>query len=228
MSGIQGCDNPDGLHKNVAAVPAGHQEALQSNVRRCQLLAKASMKHTWSAVLLMAMMGVAQAQPIKIVAFGGSNTYGKNLSRSAAYPAQLEAMLKAKGHDVVVLNEGTNGQTTSEELSKIDSAIPADTRIVIFQPGGNDRRVGGQDTKSNIQAIVRTLLDRKILVLFCGGEGKRAWVQKFDVPTIDEINKLAPGELQLDGQHLTEKGYRLAAEKMLPAVEGLIELAKTK
>lgn len=174
------------------------------------------------------MLGVAQAQPIKIVAFGGSNTYGKNLGRSAAYPAQLEAMLQAKGHDVVVLNEETIGQTTSDELGKIDSAIPVDTKTVIFQPGGNDRRVGGQDTKMNIQTIVRTLLRRKILVLFSGGEGKRALIKEFDISTIDEIHKLAPGDSQLDGQHLTEKGHRLAAEKMVPAVESPIELAKAK
>ncbi|MFI5446604.1 SGNH/GDSL hydrolase family protein [Polaromonas sp. UC242_47] len=82
--------------------------------------------------------GVSQAEPIQIVAFGGSNTFGKNLSRSEAYPAQLEVMLRAAGYDVVIKNEGTNGQTTSEELSHLNSAIPNGTRIVIFQPGGND------------------------------------------------------------------------------------------
>jgi acyl-CoA thioesterase-1 len=186
------------------------------------------MKQVWAVILSIALIGVAHAEPIKIVAFGGSNTFGKNLSRTAAYPAQLEAMLKAKGYDVVVLNEGTNGQTTSNELGKLDSAIPADTKIVIFQPGGNDQRAGVQNTRSNIETIVRKLLDRKILVLLSGGEGKRAVVKQFDIPTIDEINRLAPDDLQPDGQHLTEKGYRLAAEKMLPEVERLIELAKAK
>jgi acyl-CoA thioesterase I len=186
------------------------------------------MKQAWVAVISFALISSTQAQPIKIVAFGGSNTFGKNLSRSAAYPAQLEAMLRATGHDVVVLNEGTNGQTTTDELAKIGSAIPADTKIVIFQPGGNDQRRGDQDTKLNIETIVRRLLDQKMLVLFSGGKGKRAVVKKFDIPTVDEINKLAPDDLQPDGQHLTEKGYRLAAEKMLPAVEGLVELAKTR
>lgn len=184
------------------------------------------MKPIWTALFSVALLGAAHADPIKIVAFGGSNTFGMNLARSAAYPAQLEAMLRVKGHDVVVLNKGTNGQTTADELGKVDSDIPPDTTIVIFQPGGNDRRMGVQRTKSNIETIVRRLLDRKILILFSGGEGKRVFVQQFNIPTVDEINKLAPDDLQADGQHLTEKGYRLVAEKMLPDVERLLALAK--
>jgi len=171
--------------------------------------------------------GISLADPIKIVAFGGSNTFGKNISRAEAYPAQLEQILKADGFDVVVVNEGTNGQTTSDELGKVHSSIPIGTRIVIFQPGGNDnkgRRLSamGNDTQGNIEAIVRSLLDRKILVLFSGGPNKRTYVEKFGIPTIDEINQLAPADLQGDGQHLTPKGYRIVAEKMAPQVKELL------
>ena len=186
------------------------------------------MKLFLATMLSLASVDAAYAEPIKIVAFGGSNTFGNNLPRLAAYPAQLEAMLKAKGYDVTVANQGTNGQTTKDELDKLESAVPADTKIVIFQPGGNDQRSGAQDTRSNIEAIVRRLLDRKMLILFSGGEGKRSIVKRFEIPTVDEINKLAPDDLQPDGQHLTERGYHLAAEKMLPEVERLIELAKAK
>jgi hypothetical protein len=38
------------------------------------------------------------AQQIKIVALGGSSTYGQGVSRTEAYPAKLEAALRAKGH----------------------------------------------------------------------------------------------------------------------------------
>src|SRR2546425_7257769 len=116
------------------------------------------------------LFGVSHAEPIQIVAFGGSNTFGKNLSRSESYPAQLEAMLKTAGYDVVIKNEGTNGQTTDDELAKLKSAIPNGTRIVIYQPGGNDGRDSKKhplitNSQENIETIVQTLLDRKILVL---------------------------------------------------------------
>ena len=173
--------------------------------------------------------GMASADPIRIVAFGGSNTFGTNLPRGDAYPAQLEALLKAAGHDVVVKNEGTNGQTTAEELQIMDSAVPAGTQIVIFQPGGNDKgkraaRSGEAiDTMGNIEAIIQRFLDRKILVLFSGVGPRRDALQRFDIAMINEINRLAPEHLQADGEHLTAQGYAIVAQKMMPKVVQLIK-----
>ena len=39
----------------------------------------------------------AGAETTRIVALGASNTAGKGVSRDQAFPAQLEAMLRAKG-----------------------------------------------------------------------------------------------------------------------------------
>jgi acyl-CoA thioesterase I len=179
-------------------------------------------------VIGFAWLNVAHAESIKIVCFGGSNTYGKNLPRSDAYPAQLEVLLKAKGYDVVVTNEGTNGQTTKEELGKLDSVVPNETSIVIFQPGGNDNNpkhlASITSTKDNIREIIQKLLDRKIDVIFSGADGKREFVKQFfDISMIDEINHLAPDNMQSDGSHLTPEGYHIVAVKMLPLVEQIIE-----
>jgi acyl-CoA thioesterase-1 len=170
----------------------------------------------------------AFAEPIRIVAFGGSNTFGTNLSRGDAYPAQLEALLKAAGHDVVVKNEGTNGQTTAEELQIMDSAVPSGTQIVIFQPGGNDKGKRATkngaviDTMGNIETVIQRFQERKILVLFSGVGPRRDALQRFDVAMINEINRLAPEHLQSDGEHLTAQGYAIVAQKMLPKVVELI------
>lgn len=174
------------------------------------------------------LFGVSQAEPIQIVAFGGSNTFGKNLSRSESYPAQLEVMLRAAGYDVVIKNEGTNGQTTSEELSKVNSAIPNGTRIVIFQPGGNDatnqkKSAQFNDSKGNIETIVQTLLDRKILVLLSGNAAQREYVKRFEIRTMGPIYRMAPDDSQNDGEHLTANGYKIVAERMLPVVKKLLE-----
>jgi len=121
-----------------------------------------------------------------------------------------------------VSNEGTNGQTTSDELGKLNTAVPEGTAIVIFQPGGNDRRKGG-NTEENIRTIVQRLLDRKIDVIFSGPSEKQAYIQSFDLLMIDEINHLAPDDLQSDREHLTPQGYHIVAEKLLPLVETLIK-----
>src|SRR5437016_235203 len=78
----------------------------------------------------------------KIVALGASNTAGFGASFGQSYPAQLEAMLKANGYKVQVVNAGIPGDTTRGMLARLDASVPADARIVILQPGGNDLRFG--------------------------------------------------------------------------------------
>src|SRR4051795_12621780 len=67
---------------------------------------------TWivlSSVLLFAPQSLSQ--PIGIVALGDSNTAGFGVGRDQAYPAHLERMLRAAGHDVQVWNAGVTGDT---------------------------------------------------------------------------------------------------------------------
>jgi membrane-associated PAP2 superfamily phosphatase len=49
--------------------------------------------------VLLAVLGATAtvAQPIKIVAFGGSSTYGQGLERYDAYPAKLERRCAPRG-----------------------------------------------------------------------------------------------------------------------------------
>ena len=59
---------------------------------------------------LVGVIGVvfaaATAQAATVVALGASNTFGKGVSRSQAYPAQLEALLRGKGLHARVINAG--------------------------------------------------------------------------------------------------------------------------
>ena len=54
--------------------------------------------------LLLAIFIVtsAPAAAATIVALGASNTFGKGVARNQAYPAQLEAILRAKGANIRV------------------------------------------------------------------------------------------------------------------------------
>ena len=182
-----------------------------------------------AAILISLGLACAYADPVQIVAFGGSNTFGKGVAREDAYPAQLERMLKEDGYDVVVRNEGTNGQTTTDELGKLDSIAPEGTNIVIFQPGGNDGRVSAKhglnsssEAQANVREIVKKLLDRKVKVLVSGADSKLAAVNDLGVPTIGEISRLSPENFAGDYQHLTPEGYRVVAEKIKPIVEQML------
>jgi acyl-CoA thioesterase-1 len=148
----------------------------------------------------------AAAAPIHIVVLGASNTYGKGVARAGAFPAQLQAMLKAKGHEVRVSNAGINGDTTAGMLRRLDSAVPAGTRLVILQPGNNDRRKGvGDQRAGNISTIVSTLQARGTKVIV--------------------VERLLAGlsqHLQPDGEHLTAEGFRIVAARLVPQVEAAI------
>src|SRR5262245_57439332 len=55
----------------------------------------------------------ASDRPIKIVALGDSLTAGYQIAASAAFPAQLEKVLRAKGLNVEIANAGVSGDTAS-------------------------------------------------------------------------------------------------------------------
>ena len=102
------------------------------------------IKVVGGAVLLpfsMFMYGTvaANAVPVRIVAIGASNTHGWYVGNHGAYPAQLQALLRAKGVDAQVTNAGVPFETTGI-LRRIDKDVPDGTDIVILEPGGNDRR----------------------------------------------------------------------------------------
>ena len=92
--------------------------------------------------LLTVGVTVSQVQAAEVVALGASNTRGKGVSYSQAYPAHLQRMLRGRGVGVTVRNAGINGNTTGQMLARLNSVISSNTRVVILQPGGNDRRRG--------------------------------------------------------------------------------------
>jgi hypothetical protein len=72
------------------------------------------------AVMAIFAFASASADAATIVALGASNTFGKGVARNQAYPAQLEAILRAKGANVRVVNAGINGDTTEGMLQRLD------------------------------------------------------------------------------------------------------------
>jgi acyl-CoA thioesterase I len=153
-----------------------------------------------AAGLLIAAID-ANADSGIVVALGASQTAGKGLSRDQAFPAQLEAMLHAKGYDVRVLNAGISGDTTSGMLNRMDQATPPGTKVVVLQPGGNDWRKGrGDDRAANISEIERRLRARGIKIIIVENDIFRGLPK------------------QPDGQHLTPEGYRAVAAHLVPQV----------
>jgi acyl-CoA thioesterase-1 len=147
---------------------------------------------------------VSLAAQAQVVALGASNTAGMGVTPQQAYPAQLEAMLRARGYNGRIVNAGISGDTTAGMLARLDSAVPNGTRVVILQPGGNDfrRRGGGPEARAeNISQIVSRLRSRGIQVIMLENQMLQAVPAQHHQP---------------DGQHLTPEGYRLLASGLLP------------
>src|ERR1700687_3785203 len=142
----------------------------------------------------------------KIVAIGASNTLGFGAGFGQSYPAQLEAMLKAHGYKVQVVNAGVPGDTTRGMLARLDASVPADTRIVILQPGGNDLRFGytKEELANNIHAMVAKLQKRGIRVI-----------------VIDNLQSLLAGH-SADGIHFNGDAHAMIAKKLYPQVAGAL------
>ena len=103
-----------------------------------------------AALALMLQLGGAHAAAV--VALGASQTAGKGVSTAEAYPAQLEAMLRARGLDVTVVNAGISGDTTGGMMARLDGTVPKGTRVVIPQPGGNDLRKGAPNYTAELRS----------------------------------------------------------------------------
>jgi len=156
-------------------------------------------------VWLLAGPLAAQADT-RIVAIGASNTSGFGAGFGQSYPAQLEAMLKAHGYKVQVTNAGMLGDTTRGMLGRIDAAVPAGTRIVILQPGGNDLRFGisKEERANNIRAMVAKLQKRGIRVIVA-----------------DNLQGLL-AQHSADGIHFNGGAHALIAKKLYPQVAGAL------
>ena len=111
------------------------------------------------ALGVIALPQMATAEPIRIVAFGTSATYGRYLERGQDYPSKLEATLKAKGYDVRVKNAGKIGDFAVNALGRVYSAVPNGTHIAILEFGFNEIKLKQQDPAS-VRAAIGKIVDR--------------------------------------------------------------------
>jgi len=200
------------------------------------------------AFFLALFAAPANAEPVKIVAFGDSLTAGFGLRAEEAFPAQLEAALKKRGFDVQIANAGVSGDTTAGGLARLDWSIPDGTAAVILALGANDmlRGMDPEATRKNLDAMIRRLKARKIEVLLGGMRAApnlgADYAAKFDTiyaSLAKEHDILiypffldgVAGERELnlnDGIHPTGKGVSLVVTRILPTVESLIERVKKR
>lgn len=207
--------------------------------------------HRWLPVMLailFLMLGSRGlgAETMRIVALGDSLTAGYGLDAEASFPVRLEAALKARGHDVEVINAGVSGDTSRGGLERLDWAVPDGTDAVIVELGANDalRGIEPDVTRANLEAILERLVERGIAVLIAGmqappnlGEAYATefnaiypdLAERYDVPLYPFFLAGVAAERKLnqsDGMHPNEAGVEAIVERMIEPVEALLSAAK--
>lgn len=185
---------------------------------------------------------VARAETISLVGFGDSLMAGYQLAPEDAFPARLEKALKDKGFDVAIANAGVSGDTTAGGLARIDWSVPDGTNGVILELGANDalRGVPPEETRRNLEAMVKRLRERGISVLLIGmlappnmgGDYAARFnaiypelAKKYDLPFypffLDGVVTEAGLNLE-DGMHPNSDGIGVMVERFLPTAEQFI------
>jgi acyl-CoA thioesterase-1 len=183
-----------------------------------------------------------------IVVLGDSLSAGWNLAQNEAFPAQLEAALKARGKKLTIVNAGVSGDTAAAGLARVDWSIPPTASAVIVELGGNDALAGLDPaaTKETLDKLITHIKARRLPILLAGMEAPRNlgedYVEAFRNMYRDlaERHDLIFYPFFLDGVALDQKltfpdgmhpnaaGVARIVEGILPKVEELIAEVESK
>ncbi len=184
----------------------------------------------------------AMAQTMNILVLGDSLTAGLGLDPGDAFPVRLEVALKAKGHDVRIINAGVSGDTSTAGRDRLDWALDDSVSAVIVELGANDalRGLPPAETRFAMKDILTRLKARNLPVLVAGMRAPRNlgpdYIAAFD-PVFGDLAReydavfypffldgvaADPKLNQADGIHPNRQGVDVIVGKILPSVEQLI------
>lgn len=190
----------------------------------------------------------AQATPTRtILAYGDSLSAGYQLRPGEGFAPQLEAALKAKGHDVKVVMGAVSGDTTAQGRARMGwtlAGMKSKPDLVLLELGANDMLRGQSPAtaKANLDAMVTAFQKGGSRVLLAGMLAQpnlgATYVREFNAiyPNLAKTRSVSlypffmdgvaavKGMQLADGLHPTPKGVKVIVQRMLPMVEA--ELAK--
>lgn len=133
--------------------------------------------------MLVGVMGAAGAQqrPYTIAVLGDSLAAGYGLPTDRAFPARLEAALKAQGRQVKVVNAGVSGDTSAGGKARLDWTLADKPDLIILELGANDalRGLAPEQTEANLDAMLIRIKQANIRVLLAGMLAPPNWGREY-------------------------------------------------
>jgi acyl-CoA thioesterase I len=204
-----------------------------------------------AALLLscLALLGIAAVEARGegvVVVLGDSLTAGLGVAADEAFPARLQARIRAEGYAYRVTNAGVSGDTTAGGLRRVDWVLRANPEIVIVALGANDglRGQSPQAIRANLEEIVARLQAAGARVLLVGmrlpPNYGADYTKEFEAifPAVARRAKVAlmpflldgvaadPRLNQADGIHPTAAGQQIMADRVWPYLRPLLRPVK--
>jgi acyl-CoA thioesterase-1 len=186
----------------------------------------------------------AEVHAAHTVAFlGDSLTAGQGLPEAQAYPALIQARLRAEGLDWRVINAGISGDTTAGGAARMDWLYRQPIDVLVVALGANDglRGLPLKETEKNLHVIVRRAKKEGSKVLLAGmqmpenygPEYRKAFAALFPkvakeegvplLPFLLEGVALDPKLNQADGIHPNPEGAKRVAETVWGSLHPMLK-----
>lgn len=183
------------------------------------------------------LMSAAWSQTIVFI--GDSLTEGYGLDTEEAYPAQLEALYKAQGKTVKVINGGVSGSTTASATQRVKWYLRTRPDIIVLALGANDGLRGTPviESRKNLGLALQAVKAAKVKVLLAEMKLPKNYGEKYRQEFEKMYTQLAQSEKvpllafilngvggvaslnQPDGIHPTAAGQKKIAENLFKALE---------
>lgn len=193
---------------------------------------------------LLLAAGLLPARPVgaaecRIAVLGDSLTAGYGLPVGEAFPARLEAGLRARGFACSVLDAGVSGDTSAGGAARVAWVLADRPSHLLVELGGNDalRALPPEQLEANLERIVAAARARGVPVMIAGmlaptnlgaeygnafAAAYRHVVDRHGVafyPFLLDGLVGRPELFQPDGIHPNAAGVAVIVERILPTVE---------
>jgi len=183
-----------------------------------------------------------QAVQGTLVFLGDSLTAGLGLSKEQAYPALIEARLRAEGRPWKVVNAGISGDTTAGGAARLDWIYKQRVDVLFLCLGANDglRGIPVAETEKNLRIILDRARREGSRVVFAGiqlpenygADYRTSFARIFPrlaedyrlplLPFLLEGVAMNPRLNQPDGIHPNAEGTRLVSERVWLVLEPVL------